>query len=543
MVWTEPVPPVNLCIYESTIPKSFKMIDLFNLKKWTVCLLLLVGSFHSKPSIGQTAKDPGKENAAFSISKEVLKDKIKGGWAGQTIGVTFGWPTEFVYLGTFMQDYQQIKWHDDYVNEAMRVFPGLFDDIYMDLTFVNTFERLGLNSPADSFAHDYARRGYELWHANQVGRYNILQGKKARESGHWLNNPHADDIDFQIEADFAGLMSPGMPNAASEISDRIGHIMNYGDGWYGGVFVANMYAQAFKNKDIKVVVSQALKVIPARSKFYQCVSDVVKWHKKYPDDWKQTWFELQKKWAEEVGCPDGVFHPLDIDAKLNAAYVVLGLLYGNGDFAKTMEISTRAGQDSDCNPSTAAGVLGTMIGYSNIPDYWLNPVKKAEDKIFSYTDLSLNKTYELSFGHALKNIEANGGSIHGDQVLIPVQVPNIVAFEESFAGHYPREKVVHNKVNGEKLVLTTQGIGFVLRGHLRKKTYGAPDKVIRAKLFIDGVEVEESGFSTIATARKTELFWRYNLPTGKHHVEIRVTEPNPDYELVLTESLEYDAKK
>ncbi len=48
------------------------------------------------------------------------------------------------------------------------------------------------------------------------------------ESGHWLNNPHSEDIDFQIEADFAGLMSPGMVNSAVEICDRVGHIMNYG---------------------------------------------------------------------------------------------------------------------------------------------------------------------------------------------------------------------------------------------------------------------------------------------------------------------------
>jgi hypothetical protein len=519
------------------------MNNVINVKNAVFGLLLLAGGCFSLCSTAQTVAGSKKQNSAYSMSQEVLKDKIKGGWAGQTIGVTFGWPTEFVYLGTFMQDYQQIRWHDDYVNEAMRVFPGLFDDIYMDLTFVNTFERLGLNAPADSFAHDYAHRGYELWHANQAGRYNILQGKKAPESGHWLNNPHADDIDFQIEADFAGLMSPAMPNTASEISDRIGHIMNYGDGWYGGVFVANMYAQAFKSKDIQVVIGQALKVIPTRSKFYQCVSDVISWHKKYPDDWKQTWFELQKKWAEEVGCPDGVFHPLDIDAKLNAAYVVMGLLYGNGDFTKTMEISTRAGQDSDCNPSTAAGVLGAMIGYSKIPAYWLNPVKKAEDKNFSYTDLSLNKTYELSFKHALQNIEANGGSIKNGQVLIPAQIPKTVAFEESFAGHYPRGKVTHNKVSGEKIALKTQGIGFVLRGHLRKKTYGAPNKVIRAKLFVDGVELEESSFSTVPTARKTELFWRYNLPEGSHNVEVVVTDPSPDYELVLTESLEYDAKK
>ncbi|WP_229215305.1 ADP-ribosylglycohydrolase family protein [Dyadobacter bucti] len=505
-------------------------------------LMLTVSNLFPNKSLAQKSEKLSENERGLSISKQALLDKIKGGWAGQTIGVTFGWPTEFVYMGTFIQDYQKIKWHDDYVSEAMRVFPGLFDDIYMDLTFVNTFERLGLNAPADSFANDYAHRGYELWHANQAGRYNVLQGMRAPESGHWLNNPHADDIDFQIEADFAGLMSPAMPNAASDICDRIGHIMNYGDGWYGGVFVANMYAQAFKNDDVKVVVTEALKAIPPQSKFYQCIADVVKWHRKYPDDWKKTWFEIQVKWAEEVGCPDGVFHPLDIDAKLNAAYVVLGLLYGNGDFTKTMELSTRAGQDSDCNPSTAGGVLGTMIGYSKIPDYWLNPIKKAENNHFSFTDLSLNKVYELSFKHALQNIKANGGLVDGEQVSIPKQAVQAVRFEESFAGHYPKSKVPVNQVSGEKIVLHVDGIGFVIRGHVRRKGPRIPDTVIRAALYVDDVKVEEANFPTLATQRRTELFWRYNLTKGRHKVEVRVIDPHPDYEIVVTESLEYGVK-
>jgi hypothetical protein len=115
----------------------------------------------------------------------------------------------------------------------------------MDLTFVDVFEKEGLDAPVASHAKAYANAAYRLWHANQAGRYNILNGVEPPESGHWLNNPHADDIDFQIEADFAGLMSPGMPNTAATIGDGIGHIMNYGDGWYGGVYVSAMYALLF----------------------------------------------------------------------------------------------------------------------------------------------------------------------------------------------------------------------------------------------------------------------------------------------------------
>jgi hypothetical protein len=185
---------------------------------------------------------------------------------------------------------------------------------------------------------------------NQAGRYNILNGIDAPQSGHWHNNPHADCIDYQIESDFAGLMSPGMPNVASDISDKIGHIMNYGDGWYGGVYIGAMYTLAFTSNDMKYIVTESLKTIPKQSKFYKVISDVIKWHGQYPNDWKQAWFEIQKKWTEDIGCPDGVFVPFNIDATVNAAYVVLGLLYGNGDFSKTLEISTKAGQDSDLQP-------------------------------------------------------------------------------------------------------------------------------------------------------------------------------------------------
>ena len=175
-----------------------------------------------------------------TLSKSVLLDKIKGAWAGQTIGCTYGGPTEFKFRGTMIQDYNPIRWDEGCIKNYCLNGPGLYDDIYMDLTFVEVFDRLGLDAPVDSFAMAFANAGYVLWHANQAARYNILQGIMPPASGHWLNNPHANDLDYQIEADYSGIMSPGMPNAASDISDKIGHIMNYGDGWYGGGYVGAM---------------------------------------------------------------------------------------------------------------------------------------------------------------------------------------------------------------------------------------------------------------------------------------------------------------
>ena len=362
----------------------------------------------------------------YTLSADLVKDKIKGGWAGQTIGCTFGGPVEGRFPGQWIPDYYPIRWDSTKIKMNYEHAPGLYDDVYVDLTFVDVFEKYGMDAPADSFALAFARSEYELWHANQAGRYNILHGLMPPASGDWRNNPHSDCIDYQIESDFSGLMTPGMPNTAAEISDRVGHIMNSGDGWYGGVYVGAMYSLAFISQYIEWIVTEALNIVPGESNFHHCIADVIKWYHEYPDNWKKTWLEIEDKWSYDVGCPECVMNPDNIDAKLNCAYVVTGLLYGGGDFFRTMDIAMRCGQDADCNPATAAGITGTMIGYENIPEIWKRGLRPVEGINFKYTTISLNKAYDLSFRHALKMVEANGGKIDGENIVICVQRPEAV---------------------------------------------------------------------------------------------------------------------
>ena len=468
-----------------------------------------------------------------TLTVKVLKDKIKGGWAGQTIGCTFGGPTEFKFKGTMIQDYQQMVWYDDYIREIFETDPGLYDDVYMDLTFVEVFERVGLDAPADSFALSFARDDYRLWHANQAARYNILNGIMPPESGHWMNNPHADDIDFQIESDFAGIMCPGMINTAAGICDRTGHIMNYGDGWYGGVFMAAMYATAYISDDIGYIVDQGLKTIPAESRFYRAISDVIKWHRQYPSDWKQCWFEFEKKHTSEKGCPEGVFNSFNIDASVNAAYVVIGLLYGEKDFFKTMDISTRCGQDSDCNPATAAGILGVMLGYDKIPGFWKPAVEKVQDLKFPYTDLTLNQIYGLSYKHALQLITANGGLVQGENIRIKVQRAEAVRFEQSFEGMYPaKELLVRKDILNESINIDFNGNGIVVTGNVKSQC-GVPtsDFVALLDVFIDGLKTEQVKMPFEFTVRKYDIYHKYLLKNGPHNLEIRWVNPDPDYRI------------
>jgi hypothetical protein len=242
------------------------------------------------------------------------------------------------------------------------------------LLFLYCLRRYGIGVDPVTVAHEWAAKIKRVWHANNAGLENIRKGILPPLSGNPKYNLHADDIDFQIESDVFGMIAPGLPQASNEFGDRMGHIMNYGDGVYGGMFISAMYTQAFFAHNVREVVEKGLQAIPPQSQYAELIRDVIRWHDQYPNDWLKTWELLQQKWGNADHCPEGFEKPFNIDAKLNGGYVVMGLLYGNGDFWKTMNVSTRCGQDADCNPANAAGILGALLGAHAIPAEYREPL-------------------------------------------------------------------------------------------------------------------------------------------------------------------------
>ena len=358
-----------------------------------------------------------------TIKADVLKDKIAGGWAGKMIGVTYGAPTEFRAQAKIYSD--SIKWKPSDVKGSIWQ-----DDIYVQLTFMMTMDKYGIDAPAKKFQEMFAKAGYHLWHANVQARKNYYDSIFAPESGRPDYNFHADDIDFQIESDYIGFMSPGMPQTAVKIAEKIGHIMNYGDGLYGGIFVAALYSQAFFSSDIPGIIDYALKSIPAESDYYKIVKDVILLHQHYPNNWQAAWKELEDKWDNVDIC--GAGSTFNIDAKLNGAYIVMGLLYGEGDPLKTMEISTRCGQDSDCNPSNAMAVLGVIKGFKNLPAEFTKGVIEYKDSIFINTNYSFSKAVDNTYNYAISLIEKESGTVSGKKINIKIQEPVAPALEVSF---------------------------------------------------------------------------------------------------------------
>ena len=256
---------------------------------------------------------------------------------------------------------------------------------------------------------------------------------------------------------------------------------------YGGIYVAAMYALAFVHNDIEFIVEEALKSIPRQSKYYQCIADVLRCYRKDPKDWKKAWFEVQKKWSADTGCPDGVFQPYNIDATVNGAYIVIGLLYGRGDYGATIDISTRCGYDSDCNPANAAGILGTMIGYDKIPAYWKQGLDKVEDLNFAHTEMSLNKVYEIGFRHASEMIIRNGGRL--TEIFSPSTTSNQNRFRlevglKASIGRKTKNRQQSWRKNRE-ISFKINGSAFVLSGRAVRNS-DRPDSILEIEVYING---------------------------------------------------------
>ena len=123
------------------------------------------------------------------------RDRMAAGWIGQMVGVGWGAPTEFQFMSRIIPEERVPQWTPNMVNQFWQ------DDLYVEMTFLRTMELYGLGCSIRQAGIDFANSGYGLAHANKEGRNNLRNGVAPPDSGHPKFNLHADDIDYQIEAD------------------------------------------------------------------------------------------------------------------------------------------------------------------------------------------------------------------------------------------------------------------------------------------------------------------------------------------------------
>jgi len=452
-----------------------------------------------------TSDDDADDDTAaepWSIDRAALRDKMLGSWVGQMAGVTWGASTEFNYHGRIIPEDEVPEWQPRRINGGF-----IQDDLYVEIPFVDAMVSAGPTASWTVFGEFFRDTLFPLWHANKAGRDNLREGIPAPDSGHYSHNQHADDIDWQIEADFIGAICPGRPNAAVDIAWRAGHVMNYGDGVYGGVFLSAMHAAAFFAESLDKIIEAGRQALPVGSKYRRVVEDVLQWH---ADGlaWEETWQELQDKWGDDDRCPsydNPLMQSYNIDAKLNGAYVLIGLLYGAGDFTESMRIAMRCGQDSDCNPSSVGGILGNWYGLAGIPDQYKSALDST--KRFLFTQTTLDDAIDQSLILAQQIIESLGGAVEGTGDAQQWSIPQDVAVAAPILEQWPVEE--NDAPNLSAQIVSQVGLTVELQAT-------ATDAA-------DGIGAYEWYFGDLQRANGSSVSHTYAAP-GSHEIIVYVTD-------------------
>jgi len=321
------------------------------------------------------------------LSEGELRDRILGAWLGRCAGCMAGKPVEgwsreriaralrrageYPLRGPY---FPMAAFSDLSPEEQRLLYPLTREGIRraerdddLDYTVLNlvVYERRGPGFTTDDVAEAWlAMLPYRLTYTAERAAYrNLVLGLKPPETATHLN-PFREWIGAQIRADLWGYVSPGDAARASELAYRDARLSHVKNGVYGEMLVAAMLSLAYALDDPREIVREALKAIPERSRLAEAVRYVLGLHARGLE-WEEAVGEVLGRY--------GGYHP--VHTINNAAIVVAALLWGEGDFARTVTYAVMAGLDADCNGATAGSIAGMLSGASGLPREWIEPLR------------------------------------------------------------------------------------------------------------------------------------------------------------------------
>ena len=244
--------------------------------------------------------------------------------------------------------------------EPMKGF-GPDDDTSYQIVGLNTLEKYGPDISCKQLGKEWCAHlpAIDKGLAEGLALERMRSGIEPPESG---KHPIGEAIGGQMKGEIWGLICPGNPKLAAEYGRRDGVVAHCDNGVYGEQFIAAMMSAAFEEKDVRKIIETGLKQIPADSKYAETVRWVIAMHNA-GKDWREVRNEVVKKYPNAC-------NPVYADTGI----VTLVLLYGNGDFEKTITMAARCGSDTDCDTASVGALVGCIIGANAIPGQWIEPI-------------------------------------------------------------------------------------------------------------------------------------------------------------------------
>lgn len=331
----------------------------------------------------------------------VYADKVYGAWYGKLIGLilgqpTEGWPRQRIEeearrVGAFPVTYYLPASFKSHVPSfLMGNFNGSPPNDDSDLMLVDllALRENGVGLTSRDIANAWVKFVGGACTAEGIAVQNFRKDIWPPVSATY-DNPYSEWIGAQMRGDIWGMIAPGAPKVAARYAYLDASISHVRNGIYGEQFMSAAVSVAMVEKDPEKVLRTALKTIPTNCVYAAAIRDVIGWHKQNKD-WRATWELVDKKWGrfedgtgsrkfrnDRFNTMKGVYQWADykwVYADLNGAVCALALLYGEGDFSKTICIATMCGYDNDCNTGTVGAIVGAMIGEKAIPQRWKDPI-------------------------------------------------------------------------------------------------------------------------------------------------------------------------
>ncbi|MDR2570925.1 MAG: ADP-ribosylglycohydrolase family protein [Oscillospiraceae bacterium] len=312
----------------------------------------------------------------YKIKSEYI-NKIYAGWLAKVIGVRLGaaiegWTYEKIKEVYGVLDYYPVDYKDfaadDDTNGPMFFIRALEDSKNgFDITAQDVGDAL-LNYA--SFEKSFFWWGGYGISTEHTAYQNLRSGIKAPHSGSVLLNGStvAEQIGGQIFIDSWGLVTPGNPDLAAKYASLAASVTHGGNGVYGGIFIATCISYAFEETDIQKIIEKGLSYIPSDSEYTRVTRAVMNYHKEHPDNWRDCYKYVFENFGYDKY--PGACHIIP-----NSALIILALLYGNGDFADTINICNMCGWDTDCNVGNIATIMGVRGGTESINyEKWRKPI-------------------------------------------------------------------------------------------------------------------------------------------------------------------------
>jgi len=291
------------------------------------------------------------------LSPEAYFDRSYGGWLGKNIGGALGGPIEGWPSERILSTYGEVA---DYLEKPPST---LNDDTAYQVVALHALETYGLDVSSEQLGLEWVEHLPHACTAERVALENLRLGIMPPESAQ-RDNPYSEWIGGQMKGEVWGLIAPALPEVALEYAYRDAIIAHERNGIYGEIYDAVLISAAFTEHDPGRLLEIGLGYVPEKSRFAEVVRRSIAWCDSCAT-WQEAWAQVEASYARD-------YHPVHTFPAIAA--VVIGLLYGEGDFEKSLCITTMCGLDTDCTAGQVGAIMGVICGAHAIPAKWKDPV-------------------------------------------------------------------------------------------------------------------------------------------------------------------------